>query len=95
MHNPNDYLTLAALARAEIKVIRPALMTCTTNHIGLAGTLPSISVTFLRVVRSYRATIATCMKNIACQYATNIYKVQPQCYNTTVLSLLYSGVSKC
>ena len=73
MHNPNDSLTLAAMTRAEIKVIRPALITHATNHIRFAGTLPSISVAFFRVVRSHRATVATCMKNKACQYAVNIY----------------------
>lgn len=53
MPKPNaTSLTLAALARAEVKVIRSTLITCTTNHIRLAGTLPSISVAFFIVVRS-------------------------------------------
>ena len=39
----------------------------------LAGTLPSISVAFFRVVRSYWATVATCMKNKVYQHAVNIY----------------------
>ena len=45
-----NLFTLTTLTRGEVKIVWPALITSATNHIRLAGTLSTISVTFIRVV---------------------------------------------
>ena len=61
LHITNRH-TLATLTGGEVKIVRPTLFTRATNHIRLAGTLSTISVTLIRIFGSNCATVARYIK---------------------------------
>ena len=57
-----NLFTLTTLTRGEVKIVWPTLITSATNHIRLAGTLSTISVTLIRIFGSNCATVARYIK---------------------------------